>query len=201
MATVTIREAHSTANRPLCEAVKADMIGSLAALADAGRDIGITIRDVNLLKTGPPPQVQREFDSVTKAAQVADRLQREAETEAQDILAQATSWGEEQINLAKEYKSRLVNEAEADAKYINTLLEQYPDDPEKLSHLLEQRRLEVIQSVLEEADETFVTSLGDGDGKREVRVWVNRDPQTRRENIRRKKRESEKKKPDTIEGL
>ncbi|NQT86100.1 hypothetical protein HQ560_05005 [bacterium] len=199
MASFAVDDAYGGKRDLLSQTVAAYLEKAIADLDADGHGIGIVINHVTLVTIEPPPQVRRDFASVTKASQARERLVSDARGYARSVLTRAKSDGQTEINMAKEYANRIVNEAQADAKYLSTLLEQYPNAPEKLSLLLEQRRLEVIQSVLAEADETFVTSLGKGKGSREVRVWVNRDPETRRENIRRKR--LLKNQSNTIEGF
>jgi membrane protease subunit HflK len=191
MARLDVDSAYGGERDLLNAAVTREIKQSIADLEKRGCGLGILIDRVTLVAVEPPPQVRREFASVTKAAQVADRLKSEAKGYADSIITKADGEGKAEINKAEEYRSRVVNQAKADAEYIQTLLEEYPDDPGKLSLLLEQRLLEVLQSVLAEADETFVTTLGKGDSAREVRVWVNRDPATQRENVRRRRLERE----------
>ena len=81
---------------------------------------------------------------------------------AQDIIAQA-----------KAYRTKVVASAEANAKYLLSILPEYEKRPE----LVQQRLyLDTMEQVLRNADEKFIVQPSDGLKEHELRVLVNRDP-------------------------
>jgi membrane protease subunit HflK len=169
--------------------VAARLVRQLDAL-----EVGIKINDVILQDIVPPLRTKKAFDEVNAAAQEKDRLIQEAKGYQVTKTTEAGGQASRIVNDANEYKSRVATQAEADAKYIKSILEEYPDDPETLSLFLEQRRIEVLEETLAEADETFVLELGSGSARREVRVWLNRDPDAVQETRKRRQQELKEKK-------
>jgi len=160
----------------------------MASLSRPEMDYGIEIKQVILETISPPAQTKRAFDDVTIAGEESRKKAEAARGYRDKVLTEARGQADRIRSEALAYKTRVVAEAEADASYMNDLLQQYPNNPRMLSHFLRQRLTEVIAEVLAEADEVYVLrSTG------EVRLLLNRDPDAVREIIRRRSREAKKK--------
>jgi len=161
-------------------------------VGEVGRmDVGIEINNVILEDVSPPIQTKKAFDDVTnakedrgKAIETARGYFDQTVTEAR---GEATRIGSE----AEAYRTQVVTEAEADASYMADLLKQYPDDREMLSHFLRQRLTEVLVETLGPADEVFLVRSA-GEGQREVRIFLNRDPEALREVMKQRAEERKK---------
>ncbi|MFW6107135.1 MAG: protease modulator HflK [bacterium] len=184
MARFDVDEAYTERRDELKEAVRRSFVQQTA---DA--ELGIQINTFILDDISPPLKTRKAFDAVNAAAQEKDRLLRDAEGYATRVVTEARGDAERIVEEARAYKSRVVQRAQADADYIESVVAEYRQSPRMLNLFLEQRLIEVLEETLSEADETFVIDLGTGDGRREVRLWLQRDPQAQREAIQRRRQE------------
>lgn len=149
-----------------------------------------------------PLQVDAAFQASNKASQKSQRLVTEARAyaekllneaggrDAEDILAAlkdpAVSGGardgllsrltgtcQEKISLARAYKTKTVEGAKANAEYLHKLLPEYRKRPELVLQKLYQ---DVIEEVLNNADEKVFLQPSASVRPKELRILINRDP-------------------------
>ncbi len=80
---------------------------------------------------------------------------------AQDTMAQALA-----------YRTKVVEDAKANATYLTSILPEYLKRPELVAQRI---YLDTIEKVLDNADEKFVIEPAEGSGGQEIRIMVNRD--------------------------
>jgi len=139
-------------------------------------DVGIELKDVFLDAIVPPRQAKEAFDRVIEAEQENRQLIHQAEGYANETINAAKGKASAIVAKAEAYKVRVKEQADADADYIKDLLATYPQDPQMLNTFLEQRLIEVLEETLEAADEVFVVEDRGPQGRREIRLLINRDP-------------------------
>jgi len=163
---------------------------------------GVRLASVQLVEVRWPKQVNAAFEAYFEAGQKSTQAISEAEAYAQNTLNEAAgrvakplyeslqdpNTSEEQLELlwseaagrvqdiiaqAKAYRTKVVASAEANAKYLLSILPEYEKRPE----LVQQRLyLDTMEQVLRNADEKFLVQPSDGVKQHELRVLVNRDP-------------------------
>ncbi|RKY08001.1 MAG: hypothetical protein DRP65_09705, partial [Planctomycetota bacterium] len=149
-----------------------------------------------------PLQVDAAFQASNKASQESQRLVTEARSYAEKILneaggrdaeeiladlkdpaissqrrdallSQLTGTCQEKISLARAYKTKTVEGAKANADYLHKLLPEYKKRPRLVLQKLYQ---DVIEVVLNNADEKFFLQPSAGSRPKELRILINRDP-------------------------
>ena len=156
-----------------------------ASLSGPSMDFGIQVNSVILEAISPPIQTKRAFDDVTIAGEESRKRAEAARGYRDKVITEARGQADRIRSEGMAYQTQVVAEAQADASYMNDLLQQYPTDRPMLSHFLRQRLTEVLAEVLAEADEVYVLrSAG------EVRLLLSRDPDAVREIIRRRSQEA-----------
>lgn len=144
-------------------------------------DVGIRVYDVILDAVVPPRRTKAAFDDVLSAEMENKELREKADSYREEAINQAKGEASRSVAEAMAYKTRVVQQADADAQYVSDLVEKYPADPTKLRLFLERRLEEVREEVMRAADERFVIkSAGTNGGNSEVRIMINRDPDARR---------------------
>jgi membrane protease subunit HflK len=93
-----------------------------------------------------------------------DKLWPQLAGQAQDVIAKAEA-----------YRTRVIEDAKANADYFNSLLPEYRKNPKLVVQKIWQ---DAVQQVLDEADEKIV--MQPTGNKNEVRVLINRDPAIKR---------------------
>lgn len=113
------------------------------------------------------------------AEAVLERLKNETLTQDEQIELVEKLAGQTQtlIAEARAYRTRVVEEAKANAEYLQNLLPEYQKRPELVLQKIYQ---DAIQEVLAGADEKIFIQPAQGGRSREIRVLINRDPQVRR---------------------
>jgi len=119
---------------------------------------GVTITNVQLLRADPPEQVIDAFRDVQKAAADKDRLQKEAEAYARDVVPRARGEAAQLLEQAEAYKRRIVADASGDANRFNNVYSSY-----QVAKDVTQKRiyLETMEQVLRNANKVI---LGNNDG-------------------------------------
>jgi len=149
-----------------------------------------------------PLQVDAAFQASNKAKQESDRLETEARAYAEKILNEAgsrdadeilaalkepaissqrreallsrlTGTCQEKISLARAYKTETVESAKANAEYLHKLLPEYKKRPKLVLQKLYQ---DVIEKVLNNADEKVFLHPSASVIPKELRILINRDP-------------------------
>jgi membrane protease subunit HflK len=165
---------------------------------------GITAVSIQLVSQVPPRQVADAFWASVQAANtkettikdaqayydkslneaggpVAEELLTALEDKNSDLKQLDKLWpqlaGEAQDIIAKSeaYRTRIVEDAKANADYFNSLLPEYRKSPKLVVQKIWQ---DAVQQVLDEADEKIV--MQPTGNKNEIRVLINRDPAIKR---------------------
>lgn len=168
---------------------------------------GITVTDVRASRIIWPRQVEEAFQASTKARQESEKARIDAESlkqkaltdtggpgaeaileklkqpgltqEEQELLvAQLSGSVQSKISEARAYRTTIVNDAKANAEYLQELLPAYRSDPELVLQKIYQ---DAIGEVLANAEEKIVIQPTAEGQKRELRVLLNRDPSIRKE--------------------
>lgn len=163
---------------------------------------GIKVVSVQLTKSECPVQVRDAFEASTMASQQSDKEITEARTYAENTLNQAAGpvaeklfnalhnetvdeqtreflWSQlagtarETIAEARAYRTKVVENARANADYLKSLLPEYRQRPELV---IQELYLDTIEQILDNADEKFVVQPTKGAKGKEIRVLINRDP-------------------------
>jgi membrane protease subunit HflK len=152
-------------------------------LAEA--DCGLSVTKVVLNEVKYPPEVADAFQDVQKADEEKQGRQNTARALATSILTKAAGRKAELIANAKTYKTQVVKSAEADAKYIERLLELSgtPDNPGDLALFLDRYYQQTVLEALESAEEIFVFPEVAQGQEEQLWVIVPRDPEQQRERI------------------
>ena len=93
-------------------------------------DSGINIVRLNLDRADPPEEVIDAFRDVQAAEQQRERLTREADAYANQVLAAARGDAAQALEQSEGYRARVVNEAEGEASRFSAILEEYRKAPE-----------------------------------------------------------------------
>ena len=124
-------------------------------------DAGINIVRVNLDRADPPEDVIDAFREVQAAEQVRDRLERQADAYANQVLAGARGEAAEVLEQAEAYRARVVNEAQGEASRFTAVLDEYAQAPEVTRKRL---YLETMEEVLGRVDKVILGEEGNGQG-------------------------------------
>jgi len=116
---------------------------------------------VNLDKADPPREVIDAFRSVQAAEQKRDRLEREADAYANQVLAGARGEAAQLLEQAEGYRAAVVNEAEGDTSRFLAVLEEYRLAPDVTRKRL---YLETMEQVLGRVDKIILDETGNGQG-------------------------------------
>ena len=162
-------------------------------------DVGIKVNTLVLSGVVPPRQTKQAFDDVTKATQDRDRLVQDAKGYEEKTLTEAEGDAAKIKNDAEAYAIDIVNRAKADADYLSDIRAKAGNDPLKLSIFLQERLTEVVEEVLEGADEIYLADAGTGKGRREVWLKLNRSPQAVRDAAKRRREEQQRKREQGAE--
>jgi len=159
---------------------------------------GIKVESVQLIDMKPPRQVDPAFQNLSKASQDREKRISEARTEAGNTLNEAAGpvarelfaalhdesiseqekellWSraagaaQAKISRARAYATKVVEDAEADAEYLEKILPEYRKRPELV---IQKIHSDAIVHVLEKADKKIMIQPTEGDGGREIRIIV-----------------------------
>jgi membrane protease subunit HflK len=109
-----------TVGRPIVEADTKTFVQRL--LDDYGA--GIHLVELKLLVVDPPDEVKDAFHEVVRALEDRERLRKEAEGYAEDVVPKARGDSEKEIRAAEAYLEERVKKAEGDrAKFLKILAE------------------------------------------------------------------------------
>jgi membrane protease subunit HflK len=141
------------------------------AIADSAQELiqstmdsynsGVTIVRLNLDKADPPREVIDSFREVQAAEQERDRLQRQADAYANQVLAGARGQAAQQLEEAEAYRAQQVNGAEGEASRFTAVLEEYQKAPDVTRKRL---WLETVERVYGATDKIILDSSGGGGG-------------------------------------
>jgi membrane protease subunit HflK len=176
-------------------------VQQLAQKKLTGIGSGITVTSVRLVKAEWPKQVDEAFAESIAASQKSQAAITEARTYAENTLnevaglvarqlyrglvdgslndqqcealwSQAAGQTRDRIAQAEAYKTKVVENAKANADYLLSLLPEYQKRPELVAQGI---YLAAIEEVLANADEKFVIQMSEAAKDRQVRINLNRD--------------------------
>ncbi len=122
---------------------------------------GINVVRLNLDRADPPTEVIDAFRDVQAAEQERDRLERQADAYANQVLAGARGEAAQLLEEAEGYRAQVVNEAEGEASRFLAVLEQYELAPEVTRRRL---YLETMERVLGGMDTVILDTDSSGNG-------------------------------------
>ena len=143
----------------------ADSVEVLIQATLDGYDSGINIVRLNLDRADPPAEVIDAFRDVQAAEQERDRLERQADAYANQVLAGARGQAAEVLEQAEGYRARVVNEAQGEASRFSAVLGEYQKAPEVTRKRL---YLETMERILGDVDKVILDDNGSGGGSQGV---------------------------------
>jgi len=170
---------------------------------------GIRVISVQMDNVTWPRQVDNVFLNSIRARQESDRIVEQAQADAEKLLNETAGsvateliaaledentpaekleflWSrlagkaQERINQAMAYRTRVVENADASAKYLKQLLPEYRKRPKLVVQQIYQ---DAIQYVLENSDEKIIIQPGESAKSRELRILINRDPAIKKQSV------------------
>ncbi len=123
---------------------------------------GVNIVRLNLDKADPPAEVVDSFLDVQAAEQERDRLERQADAYANQVLAGARGEAAQLLEEAEAYRAQQVNEASGEAARFTSVLEEYAKAPDVTRKRL---YLETMEQVLGRVDKIILDENGGGAGQ------------------------------------
>jgi membrane protease subunit HflK len=125
-------------------------------------DSGVNIIRVNFDGADPPEPVKDAFRAVQSAGQERDRLEKQADAYANQVLAGARGSSAQTLEEAEGYRAQVVNEAEGEASRFIAVLEEYAKAPEVTRKRL---YLETMEEVLSRVDKVILDDTAGGNGQ------------------------------------
>ena len=122
---------------------------------------GLLVTEARLLAVGPPADVRDAFHDVVRAFEDRERLVKEAEGYAEQVVPAARGEAAQMVLEAEAYREQRLIRAEGDAARFLTLLAEYRKAPEVMRERL---YLESIERVLSGADLFVLDAGGSGSG-------------------------------------
>lgn len=110
------------------DAIAAELVKSIQNQLDRLK-AGILVVNVNMQSVQPPEQVQAAFEDTLKAGQDGDRLKKEGQAYASDVIPKAQGTAARLREEAEGYKSSVVAQAEGDAQRFSRVLTEYQKAP------------------------------------------------------------------------
>jgi membrane protease subunit HflK len=108
------------------------------------------------------------------AEKLLEKLKQPGLSQAQkeELVAQMKGQVQGLISDSRAYKTKVVEDAKANAEYLTHLLPEYKKHPELVLQRLYQ---DAMEQVLANAEEKIMIQPGEGGSKREIRILINRD--------------------------
>ena len=110
------------------DAIAAELVKSIQVQLDRLK-AGILVANVNMQSVQPPEQVQAAFEDTLKAGQDGDRLKKEGQAYASDVIPKAQGTAARLREESEGYKSSVVAQAEGDAQRFSRVLAEYQKAP------------------------------------------------------------------------
>jgi modulator of FtsH protease HflK len=120
---------------------------------------GITIEEVQLQKSDPPPEVIDAFRDVQRAQADRERLQNQAEAFANDILPRARGEAERLLQEAQAYEQEVVARARGEGDRFTQVLAAYEVSKDVT---IQRIYLETMEQVLGGTNKVIIDSNGNG---------------------------------------
>jgi len=122
---------------------------------------GITIEEVQLQKSDPPPEVIDSFRDVQRAQADRERLQNQAEAFANDILPRARGEAERLLQEAQAYEQEVVARARGEGDRFTQVLSAYSAAKDVT---IQRIYLETMEQVLGGTNKVIIDSNGEAGG-------------------------------------
>ncbi len=142
-------------------AIIASDVEALIQMTLDSYESGINIVRLNLDRADPPSEVIDAFRDVQAAEQERDRLERQADAYANQVLAGARGEAAQLLEQAEGYRALVVNEAEGEASRFLAVLGEYQQAPEVTRQRL---YLETMERVLGGMDTIILDTDASGAG-------------------------------------
>lgn len=110
------------------DAIAAELVKSIQDQLDRLK-AGILVVNVNMQSVQPPEQVQAAFEDTLKAGQDGDRLIKEGQAYASDVIPKAQGTAARLREEAEGYKSSVIAQAQGDAQRFSQVLTEYQKAP------------------------------------------------------------------------
>ena len=136
------------------DAIAADLVTSIQNQLDRLK-AGIVVVNVNVQSVQPPEQVLAAFEDTLKAGQDGDRLKKEGQAYASDVIPKAQGSSARLREEAEGYKSRVIAQAEGDAQRFRQVLAEYQKAPGVTRDRL---YLETMQQVYSNVSKVMIDS-------------------------------------------
>jgi membrane protease subunit HflK len=136
------------------DAIAAALVGSIQDQLDRLKT-GIIVANVNLQSVQPPEQVQAAFEDTLKAGQDGDRLIKEGQAYASDVIPKAQGTAARLREEAEGYKASVIAQADGDAQRFRQVLAEYQKAPTVTRDRL---YLETMQQVYGNVSKVLVDS-------------------------------------------
>ncbi|MHC4083869.1 MAG: protease modulator HflK [Planctomycetota bacterium] len=131
---------------------------------------GIKVVAVQLTEKTWPRQVDHAFQALSRAEQQSDTAINKAETYKETLRSQAAGAAQVKIARARAYATEVVEDAEAEAEYLEKILPEFRKWPEIF---IQNIRSDAIGEVYDNADEKVIVQPTEGPGgKKEIRLIV-----------------------------
>ncbi len=136
------------------DAIAAELVTSIQSQLDR-LSAGIVVVNVNVQSVQPPEQVLAAFEDTLKAGQDGDRLKKEGQAYASDVIPKAQGSSARLREEAEGYKARVVAQAEGDAQRFRQVLAEYQKAPAVTRDRL---YLETMQQIYSNVSKVMVDS-------------------------------------------
>ncbi len=136
------------------DAIAADLVTSIQSQLDR-LNAGIIVVNVNVQSVQPPEQVLASFEDTLKAGQDGDRLKKEGQAYASDVIPKAQGSSARLREEAEGYKARVIAQAEGDAQRFRQVLSEYQKAPAVTRDRL---YLETMQQVYSNVSKVMIDS-------------------------------------------
>ena len=110
------------------DAIASELVKSIQSQLDR-LQAGIVVVNVNVQSVQPPEQVLASFEDTLKAGQDGDRLKKEGQAYASDVIPKAQGSAARLREESEGYKARVIAQAEGDAQRFNQVLAEYQKAP------------------------------------------------------------------------
>lgn len=164
-----------------------DRVVQLFSLAVEQQQLGIVVES-SKLESIPPRQVKDVFDAVTAAEQESSTTNNAARSAADTMLSAALSESNSIVNTAVTDRNNLLSRINAEAASFQANLPAFQRNPQ----LYRERLLtETWGRVLMNAEDKFVTVDRQDGNSREMRLQLNREPESDEQKAQRQKQKGE----------
>ena len=171
-------------------------------------ETGIMVKDMQILVMTWPRQVNDAFQASIKASQTRKKIETDAwayyektlneaagpyaeeiyagimnpaatDEELDELWSSLAGDARSKIADARAYRTTIVENAKANADYMNRILPEYQKRPELVLQKIYQ---DAMEQVLDNVDEKIIVQPSDSEKGREFRVLINRDPKIKKGN-------------------